>query len=126
MVEISCSFVKLLHQADHKKTLKERTYRMDLLKKLLIGVLIVLTLNLYLPGTAMAQQLHATADVPKHSPQSWSTPEIKIPKEKPKKKGKWVWWILGLVVVAGGVAALAGGGDDDDNDDDTGSVSGSW
>lgn len=96
---------------------------MEFSKKLLIDVLLVmLTLNFYLPSTAMAEQLYVKADMSEHSPQSWSTPEIKIPKEKPKKKG--VWWIIGLLLVVGGVAALAGGGGDDD--DDTGSFTGSW
>ncbi len=100
---------------------------MDLLKKLLIGVLIVLTLNLYLPGTAIAQQLHAKADVPKHSPQSWSSPEIKItkPKEKPKKKvNKWVYILLGVLVVGG--AAAGGGGGGGSSSGDSGDFSFSW
>lgn len=128
MVEIFYLFVKLFHQADHKKTLKERTYRMDLLKKLFISVLIVLTLNLYLPGTALAQQLHAKADVPKHSPESWSSPEIKITKtkEEPKKKGKkWVYILLGVLVV-GGAAAAAGGGGGDGGGVGRGDYSFSW
>ena len=101
---------------------------MDFLKKLLICVLIVLTLNLYLPGTDIAQQLHAKADVPKHSPQSWSSPEIKItkPKEKPKKKSNWLCGILGIVIVAGGAAALAGGGDDESDQTNNGNFNFSW
>ncbi len=100
---------------------------MDLLKKLFISVLIVLTLNLYLPGTAIAQQLHAKADVPKHSPQSWSSPEIKItkPKEKPKKKGKkWVYILLGVLVVGG--AAAGGGGSSSGGGGGSGGYSFSW
>ncbi len=106
---------------------------MNFIKKLLIGVLIVLTLNLYLPGSAMAQQLHAKADVPKHSPQSWSSPEIKItkPKEKPKKKGKkWVYILLGILVVggaaAGGGGSGGGGGDGGDGGTSSGDYSFSW
>ena len=98
---------------------------MDLFKKLLIGVLIVLTLNLYLPGSAMAQQLDAKTDVPKHSPQSWSSPEIKIPKEQPKKKGKkWVYILLGVLVVGG--AAAGGGGGSGSSSGGSGDFSFSW
>ena len=104
---------------------------MDLLKKLLISVLIVLTLNLYLPGSAIAQQLHAKVDVPKHSPQSWSTPEIEIPKEQPKKKiKKWVYILLAVLVLGGAAAAAGGGGGSSDDggsgDSGSGDYSFSW
>lgn len=124
MVEIFCLFAKLLHQSDHNKTFKERIYRMDLLKKLLIGALIVLTLNLYLPRTVFAQQLQTKVDVPKHSPQSWSSPEIKITKEQHKKKGKkWVYILLGILVV--GIAA-GGGGGGGSSSGDSGDYNFSW
>jgi len=104
---------------------------MCLMRKLFIAVLIVLTFNLYLPCTAMTQERYAKADVPAHPPKSWSTPEIKIKEEKPKK-GNWInrnkWYLmLGLVVLAGGAAAAVGGSDNGSGGgEDTGEVDYSW
>ena len=105
---------------------------MDFLKRLLIGMLIVLTLNLYFPKSTVAQQadLYAKAGVTEHVPESRTTPQ----KDLSRKKGrKWMWWVLGALVVAGGVAAAGGGGGggggDDGGDgggDDTGEVTGHW
>ncbi len=100
---------------------------MRILKHLLICFLIVLTLNFSLSNIAIAQQFYAEADVPEHSPQSWSTPEEEIPTVEVKKKSSWIWWILGLAVIGGGAAAAvsatpeepSGGGD-------TGSVDVTW
>ncbi len=106
---------------------------MYLLKRPFIAVLIVLTFNLYLPSIAMTQEQYAKADVPAHPPKSWSTPEIKIKEEKPKKKGNWIsrnkWYVmLGLVVLAGGAAAIggSGGGDNGNGGEDNGEVDYSW
>ena len=99
---------------------------MSLLKHLLICFLIVLTLNFSLSNIAIAQQFYAEADVPEHSPQSWSTPEEEIPTVKVKKKGSWLWWILGLAVVGGGVAAAAGAVPEEEPSGDTGSVDVTW
>lgn len=102
---------------------------MSLLKHLLICFLIVLTLNFSLSNIAIAQQFYAEADIPEHSPQSWSTPEIDIPTVEVKKKSSWIWWILGLAVVAGGAAAAAGGPEEDtgsSNGGGDGSVDVSW
>lgn len=98
---------------------------MSLLKHLLVCFLIVLTLNFSLSNIAIAQQFYAEADMPEHSPQSWSTPEIDIPTVEVKKKSRWIWWILGLAVVAGGAAAAAGAAPEEEKVD-TGSVDISW
>ncbi|MBW2604936.1 MAG: hypothetical protein JRE28_11585 [Deltaproteobacteria bacterium] len=98
---------------------------MRILKHLLICFLIVLTLNFSLSNIAIAQQFYAEADVPDHSPQSWSTPEIDIPTVEVKKKSRWIWWMLGLAVVAGGAAAAAGVVPEEASGD-TGSVDVSW
>jgi len=98
---------------------------MRILKHLLICFLIVLTLNFSLSNIAIAQQFYAEADMPDHSPQSWSTPEIDIPTVEVKKKSRWIWWILGLAVVAGGAAAAAGAAPEEEKVD-TGSVDISW
>ena len=106
---------------------------MEFLKRVLIGVLVVLTLNLYFPRSTFAQQTHlyAKADVTEHSPDSRTTPQRDIPG---KKGRKWLWWVLGALVVVGGVAAAGGGGGGDDGGDggasgggdDTGEITGSW
>ena len=109
---------------------------MEFLKRVFIGVLVVLTLNLYFPRSTFAQQshLHAKADVTEHSPESRTTPQKDIPG---KKSRKWLWWVLGALVVAGGAAAAgggggggggddAGGGNNDGGGDDTGEITGSW
>ena len=102
------------------------------LKKLLVPVLVLLTLNLCLPKTAFCQQdfLYTKADITEHPPQSRTT---RI-EDMPGKKGRsWLWWLVGLVVVAGVAAAGASGGDDggggDDpppDDPDEGEVTGTW
>ena len=83
--------------------------QMKYIKKLFVTVLVILTLSLYLPKMALSQQQFASADVPKHEPQSWGTPEKDIPTIKQKKTSRWIWVIL--VALIGGVAAAAGGGD---------------
>ena len=98
---------------------------MRILKHLLICFLIVLTLNFSLSDIAIAQQFYAEADVPEHSPQSWSTPEVDIPTVEVKKKSRWIWWMLGLAVVGGGAAAAAGAAPEEASGD-TGSVDVSW
>ena len=114
---------------------------MKYIKKLFVIVLVILTLNLYLPKMALAQQQFASADVPKHEPQSWGTPEEDIPTIKKKKTSGWTWVIL--VALIGGLVAAAGGGDSGgdggtstattdtttdggDDSDDAGSYTGSW
>jgi len=98
---------------------------MRILKHLLICFLIVLTLNFSLSNIAIAQQFYAEADVPEHSPQSWSTPEVDIPTVEVKKKSRWIWWMLGLAVVGGGAAAAVDAAPEEASGD-TGSVDVSW
>ena len=91
---------------------------MGFLKKIFIIVLVLLTLNLYLPRIHFAQelQLYSKSETVR-SPEIRSAPEPEIrstpEKDIPKKKSRWIWWVLGLAVVGGGVAVVAGGGDED-------------
>ncbi len=96
---------------------------MRTLKKLIASVLVLLTLNLYLPGTTFADQR-----VTKHPPETISTPEEDIPVKVVKKKSKWPWVLLGVLVVGGVAAAGAGGGGDDDGGggSDDGDVTVTW
>ena len=86
---------------------------MESLKKLFTVVLILFTLNLYLPNIAFAEQqnLFAKAGITKHKPETLSTPEEDIPVEVVKKKSyTWLWVVLGALAIGG--AAAAGGGED--------------
>jgi len=87
---------------------------MKLLKRILISLLILLTVNLYLPKITFAGQ-----DLIKKPLEIRSTPEEDIPTEKVKKTSGWTWVIL--AALAGGLVYAFGGGDDgDDTGDDTG------
>ncbi len=97
---------------------------MEYVKKIFIILLAISILTLYLPKIALAQQLLASADVPKHEPQTWGTPEEDIPTKKVKKVSRWTWVIL--AALAGGLAYALGGDDDGDDDGDTGDYTGTW
>jgi hypothetical protein len=100
---------------------------MEYVKKIFIILLAISILNLYLPKIALAQQLLASADVPKHEPQTWGTPEEDIPTKKVKKVSRWTYLII--VGLIGGIAAAASGGGGSsggDDSDDTGSYTGTW
>ena len=84
----------------------------------LIALLLIPIFLLNISSIGMTQQINFTPL--DQAPQSWSTPEIEIQKEKPKKKNTFLWIILGVVAIVGGVAAIGGGdagggggGDDD-------------
>ncbi len=95
-------------------------------KKLIALVLVLLTLNLYFPGTAFADK-----PLTNHPPETVSTPEEDIPMKVVKKKSKWPWVLLGVLVVGGVAAAGGSGGSGDDGgggggDGDEGDVTVTW
>ena len=100
---------------------------MEYIKKIFIILLAISILTLYLPKIALAQQLLASADVPKHEPQSWGTPEEDIPTKKVKKISRWTYLIL-IGLIGGIAAAASGGGGSSGSDDngDTGDYTGTW
>jgi hypothetical protein len=109
---------------------------MGFLKKIFIIILVLLTLNLYLPRIHFAQelQLYSKSETVR-SPEIRSAPkpEIRSTPEKdiPKKKSRWLWWLIGLALVGGGAAAISGGGDEGSSDSgggsgDTGSGTITW
>jgi hypothetical protein len=109
---------------------------MNLFKRT-VGIVVVFSvLGLLWPNTTTAWRGHSYAkadpatDITRHSPESFRSPEEKIPVEEvaKKKRSKW-WWVLGGAVLAGAIAAAGGGGGGgggDDDDKDTGDVTGSW
>ncbi len=83
---------------------KTGRYFMKLVKRIFIVLIILLTLNLYLPNITFAQQTHfyAKAQITQHPPQILASPEEKIPVKKvTKKKSKWLWKMIGLIVTGG-------------------------
>ena len=109
---------------------------MSLLKKIFIIVLILLTLNLYLPRIHFAQEIQlysnlvATRSPEIRStlkPEIRSTPEEEIPIRKvAKKKSKWLWWILGIALIGGGAAALLPQPEPEPEPENTGSGTITW
>ena len=97
---------------------------MKLTRRILAAFLILLMVNLYLPGIAGAEQHNspAKAAITKHPPQILSTPEEKIPTVE-AKRSSWTWLLL-IALVGGAAAAAGGGGGDGGGGDgsDTGSI----
>jgi len=92
---------------------------MEVIKKVFILMLTVLTLNLYFPKVFYAadSQMYAEANITMHPLQIRSTPDEDIATEEPKKKSKWwLWTLLAVVVVGGGAAAASSGGSDSSGD----------
>jgi hypothetical protein len=76
---------------------------MNLAKRIVAAVLILLVFNLYLPTLSFAGQGPAKSPI-----KIRSTPEEDIPEVKEKKTSTWTWVLL--LALLGGVAAAAGGG----------------
>lgn len=106
-------------------------------KKIIVVIMVLLTLQLYIPGITVADQaiLYAKAETDGHAPES----QVVLEKDLPEKEGwfsKYKWWVIGgLVLIAGGAAAAGGGGGGSDDggsspastpQDDPGGVTVSW
>lgn len=100
---------------------------MKILKTFIISLLIPLTLILYFPKITFSEEGPSPeTKVTEHPPESLSTPQEYIPKEKIKKFSFWKsFLVLGLI---GGVAAAAagGGGGGGDGKSNTGTVVVGW
>ena len=105
---------------------------MGFLKKIFIIVLVLLTLNLYLPKIHFAQELklYSESVIAKSpeirsafAPEIRSTPEEEIPVRKvTKKKSRWIWRLIGLAIAGGGAYYLL----QEEEEEDTGSYTGTW
>jgi hypothetical protein len=93
---------------------------MEMLKKVMAGLLTLSVLVLYFPKIATAAQfrlLSKASDqstMTKHQPKILATPEENIPVEQvaadKKKSKKWLWITLGALALVGVIAAAGGGG----------------
>jgi len=100
---------------------------MKLVKRIFIVLIILITLNFYLPNITFAQQAHffAKAQITQHPPQILAPPEEKIPVKKvTKKKSKWLWRLIGLAIVGGGAYYLLQ--EEEEEKEDTGTYTGIW
>lgn len=95
---------------------KERCL-MKLLKRILISLLILLTVNLYLPKITFAEQ-----DLIKKPLEIRSTPEEDIPTEKVKKTSGWTW-LIGVSLIGGAFWFLS---QEQEEDEDTGGYTITW
>ena len=104
-------------------------------KKILIVLLILTTLNFYIPGIAISGEiiLSSRDNITTHLPESVSTPEKEIPGETTtvtSEKGgkKWLWAVVIIAAIAGGAAGAGSGGGNGggNNGGSTGSINVSW
>jgi len=104
---------------------------MQQVKKIVIVMLILLSLNLYIPRMSFAidTSILAKADITEHSPESVSTPEIEIPHDDktPSEKGDKGWMLVIIAVIVGvGGAVIAGNSGWDSNSNNNGSITVNW
>jgi hypothetical protein len=84
---------------------------MKVIRKILVGLLILLLVNPHLPEISFAQVGSEEGEISKHIPEIRSSAEEDIPVEKTKTAGAtWIWVVLSVLVVGGVVALAAGGG----------------
>ena len=108
---------------------------MTYVKKILIMVLILTTLNFYTPGITMSVEiiLSSRDNITTHLPESVSTPEKDISGETTtvtSEKGgkKWLWAVVSIAAIVGIVAGAGSGGENGggNNGGSTGSINVSW
>ena len=109
---------------------------MTYVKKTFIWLLLLTTLNFYIPGIAISGEiiLSARDNITTHSPESVGTPEKDISGETTtvtSEKGgkKWLLWALVIIAAIVGGAAGAGSGSGNggvNNGGSTGSINVSW
>ena len=84
---------------------------MKVIRKILVGLLILLLVNSHLPGISFAQVGSEEGEISKHIPEVRSSAEEDIPVEKIKPRvATWIWVVLGVLAVGGAVGLAAGGG----------------
>ena len=108
---------------------------MSYVKKILIGLLLLTTLNLYIPDIAISGEiiLSSRDNITTHLPESVGTPEKDISGETTtvtSEKGgkKWLWAVVGIAAIVGIAAGAGSGGGNGggSNGGSTGSINVSW
>jgi hypothetical protein len=105
---------------------------MQVLKKSIIIILALLTLNLYMPKIFYAQEVkyyseaNSKAGIREHPLEIRTSSEEEVSEKK--KSRWWLWALLGAVVIGGGAAAAggSGGGDSSSTSNTGGSATVSW
>ncbi len=119
---------------DHKSVQKGDT-DMYYVKRILIGLLLLTTLNFYIPDIAISEAiiLSKRDNITTHLPESVGTPEKDISGEtttvtSEKGSKKWLWTVLGLAAIVGIAAGTGSGGGNGggSNGGGTGSINVSW
>src|SRR3972149_10300464 len=91
---------------------------MSYVKKTLIWLLLLTTLNFYIPGIAISEEiiLSTRDNITTHLPESVGTPEKDISGEtttvtSEKSGKKWLWAVVSIAAIVGIVAGAGSGGD---------------
>ena len=104
-------------------------------KRMLIGLLLLTTLNTYIPNIAISGEiiLSSRDNITTHPPESVGTPEKDISGETTtvtSEKGgkKWLWTVVSIAAIVGIVAGAGSGGGDGggSNGGGTGSINVNW
>ena len=104
-------------------------------KRILIGLLLLTTLNFYIPGTGISEELILSTrdNITTHLPESVGTPEKDISGETAivtSEKGgkKWLWAVVSIAAIVGIAAGAGSGGGNGggSNGGGTGSINVSW
>ena len=108
---------------------------MSYVKKTLIWLLLLTTLNIYIPGIAISEEiiLSTRDNITTHLPESVGTPEKDISGETTtiaSEKGgkKWIWAVVSIAAIVGIAAGAGSGGGNGggSNGGGTGSINVSW
>ena len=108
---------------------------MSYVKKTLIWLLLLTTLNIYIPGIAISGEiiLSTRDNITTHLPESVGTPEKDISGEtttvaSEKGSKKWLWAVVSIAAIVGIVAGAGSGGGNGggNNGGSTGSINVSW
>ena len=104
-------------------------------KRMLIGLLLLTTLNTYIPNIAISGEiiLSSRDNITTHPPESVGTPEKDISGETTtvtSEKGgkKWLWAVVIIAAIVGGAAGAGSGGGNGggSNGGGTGSIIVNW
>ena len=113
----------------------KRVADMYYVKRILIGLLLLTTLNFYIPGIAISGEiiLSTRDNITTHLPESVGTPEKDISGETAtvtSEKGgkKWLWAVVSIAAIVGIAAGAGSGGGNGggSNGGGTGSINVSW